>query len=111
MTRATVTRPTRALVAAFFALMLVGMQGEGLRHSIAHHAAALLAPHEQSLQLPNDAPCVECQLLAGATAMSAVSIQAMPIVAAPWLASVFSLVTAPTSAPVHYQSRAPPSPD
>jgi len=106
-----VTRPTRALVAAFFALMLVGMQGEGLRHSIAHHAAALLAPHEQSLQLPNDAPCVECKLLAGATAMAAVSVATVPVVAAPWLPSLFSLITAPASAPVHYRSRAPPSPD
>lgn len=89
--------------------MLVGMQGEGLRHSIAHHAAALLAPHEQSMQLPNDAPCVECQLLAGATAMAATGVAQVPMVAAPWLPSLISFVTAPTPAPVHYRSRAPPS--
>ncbi len=85
------------------------MQCEGLRHALTHGAAAVLAPQEQSLLTANDAPCVECSILASGTnviggnlqVVAIVSLMPVLLLALPRSASLF--------APSYYQSRAPPA--
>jgi hypothetical protein len=104
-----VIRPYRAVLAVLLALLLVGMQVEGLRHALKHDAAALTAPDQQSLQLPNGDPCVECRLIAGGLNAIAGSLHALPAVSmVPLLVTLLPRST-PQSAPSYYQSRAPPS--
>ena len=103
-----VTRPCRAFLAALFSLLLLGMQSEGLRHSLVHRAAALTAPDGQSLQLPNDAPCVECRLIAGGINVIAGAMQAMHAVSILPLRLTSLPRSTPQSAPSYDRSRAPP---
>lgn len=103
-----VTNRFRACLAAFLSLLLLGMQSEGLRHSLAHEAAAAMAPTEQSLQLPDDAPCVECQLIAGSNDVVGGWISIHPSASVVPLRIVSLPQSALPSPPSFYQGRAPP---
>ena len=104
------SRSLRSFAVVLLSLLLLGMQSEGLRHALAHSGAALTSANEPSLHTSNDAPCVECRLLAGSAnaIVGAAPLATIAFVAAIPLAWV--LLSRPQAAPAFYQSRAPPSP-
>jgi len=103
------TRPHRAFLAVLLSLLLVAMQSEGLRHALAHQAAALTTPDGQSLVVPTDAPCLECRLLVGgANAITGGPPSLLLLSSLPVLVVLLPRFT-PQSAPSYYRSRAPPS--
>ena len=103
------SRSLRSFAVVLLSLLLLGMQSEGLRHALAHRGAALTAPNEQSLQSPNDVPCVECSLLAGSANVIAGAAPLSTIVFVAAVPLAWFALSTPQAAPSFYRSRAPPA--
>ena len=98
----------RIVLAAWFSLLLVGMQHELLVHEVDHLRAKVQRGNDASVQTPA-ADCVECALLASGSSAAPVSDHAQAlrtaVAAAPVSHSESLLAVAP---PAFYRSRAPP---
>jgi hypothetical protein len=108
-TRLPVFRISRVLLAALFALLLVGMQRETLLHEVDHLRVQVGRGDHAALETSSPGLCVECALLASGahpvpTGDAAVQLS-IPRFSPP--ATRFAPSPAP-SRPAFYQSRAPP---
>jgi len=100
------SRRRRATIVALLALLLLGMQVEGLRHALSHWSGGV--PKQAVLSAGSDTPCAQCALLA---AGSAAVTTDPPIVAAVATADRATATLPASPAPVppgFYLSRAPP---
>ena len=102
----------RALLAALFVLLLLGMQHEVQVHALQHHlGAALHSAHDQGLQRPvADLACLECALLAGGAPVIADTAASHAASVAPFEHTALAITSRTPAAPSYYSSRAPPSP-
>jgi hypothetical protein len=97
------------LLALLFAFLLLGMQQEAQLHAISHIGGELQRPHDQGLQLPVDAPCAECALLAGGSTAAPADSASFHAFAAGFAAPRGTAPSPAFPAPTYYHSRAPPS--
>jgi hypothetical protein len=98
------------LLTLLFAFLLLGMQQEAQFHSLAHLAAQLQRPFEQSVHVPTiDTACAECALLAGgaSVAPNGSARFAVPDVGVAAQERPGSSWT--VAAPSYYESRGPPA--
>jgi hypothetical protein len=107
--RLPVFRVSRVLLAALFALLLVGMQREALLHEVDHLRVQVGRGEHAALETSSPGLCVECALLAsGANPVppgdAAVRLS-IPHASPPVAGFVTALAA---SRPAFYQSRAPP---
>jgi len=108
-TRLPFCRVSRALLAALFALLLVGMQREMMLHEVDHLRVKVERGDHAAVETSSPGLCVECALLAsGAHPVPAgdAAIQ-LSITRFSHPATRFAPSPAP-SRPAFYQSRAPP---
>ena len=103
------TRRYRAFAVVLLSLLLLGMQSEGLRHALAHRAAALTAPDTPYLQSQNDLPCAECALLASGANALAGALPTLPAVSILRVLVFVPRQSTPQAKPAYYRSRAPPA--
>jgi hypothetical protein len=100
---------TRILLAAWFSLLLIGMQQQVVVHEVDHLRAKVQRGSESALQQSADGVCIECALLAGAGSGVAVGEPSRDAVPALDRIAATAYVGAPAHrAPVFYNSRAPP---
>lgn len=108
-TRLPARRVSRVLLAALFALLLVGMQRETLLHEVDHLRFQVGRGDHAGLETSSPGLCVECALLASGAhpvpAGNAAVRLSIPQLSQP----VTRSAPAPApSRPAFYQSRAPP---
>ena len=102
-------RVLRIVLAAWFSLLLVGMQQQLIVHEVDHLRAKIQRGHSAALVNPAGAECLECALLAGGANAAPIADApvSLDIAAAMSIASPIALGVA-QAAPAFYQSRGPP---
>jgi len=103
-----VKRSFPPLFAFALSLLLVGTQLGGAVHKLGHLGEWLQHAHDQTLYVPSDEPCAECQLLAsGVHALSGTPFQA-PVALAPQERASLLPASFEPAFRSSYLSRAPP---
>jgi len=101
----------RLVLAALFALLLVGMQRETLLHEVDHLRAQVGRGDHAVLETSTPGLCVECALLASGAHPVSGGEAAVRFPVKPYSLPFVALATARAAArPAYYQSRAPPRP-
>jgi hypothetical protein len=99
----------RILLAAWFSLLLVGMQQQVVVHEVDHLRAKIQRGHFAALVNPTGGECLECALLvAGTNAAPTADVPTLfDVAAATPIVAQLALGVA-QAAPAFYRSRAPP---
>lgn len=100
-------RQHRALLAVLFSLLFVCAQQEAARHALTHFRIG--AQHQQLSSSQLDAPCIECELLAGGSTAIPSASPIVSTVFGSYLAIRLAPIAPALTRRVAYRSRAPPA--